>query len=95
MGSASGVQILTLLADQQSAQAFMIELEQGALQLLTKNGLLVTDFLTPKDTYTVALQKFLDTNASALVIVSDSQARPIGVVDRDCLVLKLLLKLAN
>jgi hypothetical protein len=95
VGSASALQILTLLSEPENADSFMTELSEGGLELLSQNGILITEYLRPTDTNAVALQKFLDTNAAALVVVSADSTRPLGVVDRDRLVTKLLLKLTN
>jgi hypothetical protein len=65
------------------------------MEFLSRTGILITAYLTPTDTNLVALQKFLDTNAVALVVVSSDSTRPLGVVDRDRLITKLLLKLAS
>ena len=56
---------------------------------------LVTESLSPEDSNVVALEKLVNTNADALVIVSDDGRRPIAVVDRNRLVTKLMLKLAG
>jgi hypothetical protein len=58
-------------------------------------GFLVTESLSPEDSNVVALEKLVNTNADALVIVSDDGRRPIAVVDRNRLVTKLMLKLAG
>ena len=40
-------------------------------------------------------QKFLDTNAQALVVVSSDGKKPVGIVDRDRLLTKLMVNLAG
>lgn len=95
VGSASATQILTLLGDDETASSFITELAEGGMQLLNRNGILTAAYLLPTDTNAAALQKFLETNAMALVVVSTDGTRPQGVVDRDRLLTKLMLKLAS
>jgi hypothetical protein len=42
-----------------------------------------------------ALQKLIDTNVDALVIVANDRQQILGVVDRNHLIAKLMLKLAS
>ena len=51
--------------------------------------------LSPQDSNVVALQKLVNTNADALVIVPEEGRGPFSIVDRNRLVTKLMLKLAG
>ena len=93
IGSASANQLIAYLEDHGAAEEFMGKLE-GQPRLFVGYGL-VTDALTPDDTNVAALQKFVSTHADALVIISKDRRKPIGVLDRDRLMTKLMLKLAS
>ena len=95
IGSASARQVLSILNDNSTSTRFMDELEHKSPNPFAGMGFLVTQFLTPADTNATALQKFAETSADALVIVSDDGNQPIGVVDRNRLVAKLMSKLAS
>ena len=94
VGSASGRQVLAALSDPAVAERFMHDLQVGGERPFAGMGL-VTESLSPEDSNVVALEKLVNTNADALVIVSDDGRRPIAVVDRNRLVTKLMLKLAG
>jgi hypothetical protein len=93
IGSANASQVISLLQDPDAARAFVSTLrrEDHAPRL----PFLVTKHLTPDDTNASALRKFLDTNADALVVLSEDETRPIGVVERDRLLTRLMVKLAS
>ena len=94
IGSASTRQVLSILNDDSTSKKFMDELEHKSPTPFAGMGFLVTQFLAPCDTNATALQKFAETpSADALVIVSNDG--PIGVVDRNRLVAKLMSKLAS
>jgi hypothetical protein len=95
VGSASGRQVLAALSDPTVAERFMHDLQEGGERPFAGMGFLVTESLSPEDSNVVALEKLVNTNADALVIVSDDGRRPIAVVDRNRLVTKLMLKLAG
>lgn len=95
VGSASGRQVLAALNNPDSAERFMRDLREGGERPFAGMGFLVTESLSPEDSNVVALQKLVDTNADALVIISDDGRRPIAVIDRNRLVTKLMLKLAG
>jgi hypothetical protein len=95
IGSAWARQVLSILKDNSTSGRFMEELENRKPNPFAGMGFLVTQYLTRSDTNATALQKFADTNADALVIVSDDGKQPIGVVDRNRLVAKLMVKLAS
>ena len=95
IGSASARQVLSLLNDNSTTKdRFMEQLQSKERNPFAGMGL-VTQYLTPSDTNATALQKFADTNADALVIVSEDSKQPIGVIDRNRLVAKLMAKLAS
>jgi hypothetical protein len=94
IGSASANQLVAYLEDHGGAEEFIGKLE-GQPRLFAGYGFLVTDALTPDDTNVTALQKFVSTHADALVIISEDRRKPIGVLDRDRLMTKLMLKLAS
>jgi hypothetical protein len=93
IGSTSANQLSALLADDGAAKEFIAKLE-GQPRMFGRLGFLVTESLTSDDTNIAALQKFVSTHADALVIIEDRR-KPIGVVDRNRLMTKLLLKLAS
>ena len=94
IGSASTRQVLSILNDDGTSKRFMDELEHKSPTPFAGMGFLVTQFLAPCDTNATALQKFAETpSADALVIVSNDG--PIGVVDRNRLVAKLMSTLAS
>ena len=95
VGSASGRQVLAALNNPDSAERFMRDLREGGERPFAGMGVLVTESLSPEDSNVVALQKLVDTNADALVIISDDGRRPIAGIDRNRLVTKLMLKLAG
>ena len=68
---------------------------EGQPRLFVGYGFSVTDALTPDDTNVAALQKFVSTHVDVLVIISKDRRKPIGVLDRDRLMTKLMLKLAS
>jgi electron transfer flavoprotein alpha subunit len=93
IGSTSANQLSAFLANDWAAKEFIAKLE-GQPRMFTGLGFLVTDSLTSDDTNFTALQKFVGTHSDALVIIEDRR-KPIGVVDRNRLMTKLLLKLAS
>jgi hypothetical protein len=95
VGSASGRQVLAALSDPEVSERFMHDLREGGERPFAGMGFLVTESLSPDDSNVVALQKLVDTNADALVIVSEDKRQPIAVIDRNRLVTKLMLKLAG
>ena len=95
IGGASARQVLSILNGDSTKQQFVDQLESKEPHPFAGMGFLVTQFLTPSDTNATALQKFADTNADALVIVSEDGNQPIGVIDRNRLVAKLMAKLAT
>jgi hypothetical protein len=95
IGGASARQVLSILKDNSTSQRFMEELQSKERNPFAGMGFLVAQFLTPSDTNATALQKFANTNADALVIVSEDGKQPIGVIDRNRLIAKLMAKLAS
>ena len=93
IGSAAAEQILALLADPDAAQAFMQELEFPSDPPFSSFRFLVRESLTASDTNAVALDKFLESGAQALVVLDD-KGEPTGLVDRDRLMTKLMKTLA-
>ena len=71
IGGASARQVLSILNDDSTKITILVDqLESKEPHPFAGMGFLVTQFLTPSDTNATALQKFADTNADALVIVS-------------------------
>ena len=95
VGSANASQVVAILEDESAGGEFMSELELGGVSAFEDVGFLVRDSLKPEDSNNQALQKFLDTNAQALVVVSDDGQKPIGIVDKSRLMTKLMFKLAG
>ena len=95
LGSASGRQVLAALTDPGLAERFMRELREGGLRPFANMRFLVQESLSPNDTNVFALQKLIDANVDALVIVANDRQQILGVVDRNHLIAKLMLKLAS
>jgi len=96
IASTNASQVLSLLESRRDAGDFMSELEGSASpESFQDYDFLVRQSLSVNDTNADALQKFLDTNADALVVVSEDSKKPIGVVDRNRLITKLMVKLAG
>jgi hypothetical protein len=95
VGSANARQVLAALKNPELAEHFMRDLREGGLRPFAEMGFLVRESLSPDDSNVVALQKLIDTNADALVIVSADGRQLLGVVDRNRLIAKLMLKLAS
>lgn len=95
VGSASGRQILATLQDPALTAQFMQELSEGGSRPFAEMRFLVEVSLSQDDTNVIALQKLIDTNADALIIVSDDKQHILGVIDRNHLIAKLMLKLAS
>ncbi len=95
VGSANASQVLALLEAEPTRELFMQELQSGGHGAFEELGILVKESLGPDDSNSLALQKFLDTNADALVVVSEDGQKPIGIVDRNRLMTKLMVKLAG
>lgn len=95
VGSANASQILAVLGTPTTTEEFMYELEYGGENAFDGSNFLVRQFLRPDDPNKTALQKFLDTNAEALVVVSSDGREPIGIVDRNRLMTKLMVNLAT
>jgi hypothetical protein len=96
LGSASASQVIALLESDATRGEFMSELERGNVETAFQGyDFLVRQSLSPGDSNKMALQKFLDTNAQALVVVSSDAKKPIGIVDRDRLMTRLMVNLAG
>lgn len=95
VGSATASQVAALLANRQTEEEFMNELLLGGPEAFGDFDFLVRESLTPEDTNEKALQKFSETNAQALVVLSANGRTPIGIVDRNRLMTQLMVKLAN
>ena len=96
VASANASQILALVASDRDSGQFMSELESSrSANAFQGYDFLIRQSLKSNETNADALQKFLDTNADALVVVSDDGKKPIGVVDRNRLITKLMVKLAG
>lgn len=96
VGSANASQVIVLLESDATIDDFMRELErESSANAFQSYDFLVRQSLSPGDSNKMALQKFLDTNAQALVVVSSDGQKPIGIVDRDRLMTKLMVKLAG
>ena len=95
VGSASGRQVLAALSDPAVKDRFMKDLQEGGERPFAGMGFLVTESLSPQDSNVVALQKLVNTNADALVIVPEDGRGPFSIIDRNRLVTKLMLKLAG
>ena len=95
VGSASASQVIAILESDPARGEFMDALEFGGPDSFREQGFLVSQSLKPDDSNDVALRMFLDTNAQALVVVSDDGRKPIGIVDQARLMTKLMVKLAG
>ncbi len=96
VGSANASQVIALLESDATVGDFMRELAQGSDENAFQGyNFLVRQSLSRDDSNKIALQKFLDTNAQALVVVSSDGQKPTGIVDRDRLMTKLMVKLAG
>ena len=96
VASANASQILALVDSNTDAGPFMSELGSGQSADAFKGyDFLVRQSLKSDETNAKALQIFLDTNADALVVVSEDGKKPVGVVDRNRLITKLMVKLAG
>jgi hypothetical protein len=95
VGSANASQVVAILEAGPTRDDFMAELESGGEAAFEDLGFLVRESLSPDDSNNQALEKFLDTNADALVVVSVDGQKPVGIVDRNRLMTKLMVKLAG
>lgn len=96
VGSANASQVIALLESDATVDDFMRELARGSGENAFQGyNFLVRQSLSRDDSNKIALQKFLDTNAQALVVVSADGQKPIGIVDRDRLMTKLMVNLAG
>lgn len=96
VGSTNASQVIALLESRATISDFMGELERESDENAFQGfDFLVRQSLRRDDSNKTALQKFLDTNAQALVVVSSDGQKPIGIVDRDRLMTKLMVKLAG
>jgi len=95
IGSANSSQVLAVLRSETTSNDFMYELEYGDESAFDEFNFLIKQSLHRDDPNKAALQKFLDTNAEALVVVSDDEREPIGIVDRNRLITKLMVNLAG
>lgn len=95
VGSANASQVVAILEAEPTRDQFMEELVSGGDGAFEELGNLVRQLLKPEDSNSMALQKFLDSNAEALVVVSEDGQKPIGIVDRNRLMTKLMVKLAG
>ena len=95
VGSATASQVFAALSEGSAVDRFMQELESGGPDAFKAFDFIVRQSLEPSDTNTDALEKFLATNAEALVLVSDDEKRLLGVVQRSHLITKLMLRLAE
>lgn len=96
IGSAGATQVLAILeSDAEVANDFVSDVSYGNVDGLRSLGFLVTASLKPGESNTDALKKFLETNVQALVVVSGDGRTPLGVVDKDRLITKLMVKLAG
>jgi len=95
LGSANASQVLAVLRSDTTTNDFMSELEYGGENAFGEFNFLIRQSLRPDDRNKAALQKFLDTNAEALVVVSDDGRAPVGIVDRIRLMTKLMVNLAG
>lgn len=94
IGSANASQVLAVFGSETTTNDFMYELEYGGETAFGEFNFLIKQSLSPDDPNAVALEKFLDTNAEALVVVSQDGRQPLGIVDRSRLMTKLMVKLA-
>jgi hypothetical protein len=92
IGSANGDQILAILDSSFASKAFMEELCSSNSEPFHNYDFLITDRLGATDTNKTALEKFRESGASGLVVVNN--LKPVGVVDRNRLVTKLMINLA-
>lgn len=96
VGSTNASQVIALLESRATISDFMGELERESDEKAFQGfDFLVRQSLSLGDSNKMALQKFLDTNAQALVVVSSDGQKPTGIVDRDRLMTKLMVKLAS
>ena len=72
----------------------MNELKQGSSDAFNDWNFLVSESLSPNDSNKIALQKFLNTNAEAMVVVNGKNNKPTGIVDKSRLMTKLMVNLA-
>jgi hypothetical protein len=93
IGSANGAQILALLENPATTGEFMNELQSPGAEPFSRYEFLTRVSLQTSDTNKTALEKFLDSGASALVVVEDG-SKPLGIVDRNRLITKLMINLA-
>jgi hypothetical protein len=96
IGSANSDQVLALIGSSATRDAFMQELQNPGEgeEPFAEFRFLVRESLTPNDTNSAALDKFLASGAQALVVLDDS-GQPSGVVDRDRLMTRLMKTLAT
>lgn len=96
VGSTNASQIIALLESNATKRDFMNELERKSDgNAFQEYNFLVRQWLSRDDSNKIALQKFLDTNAQALVVVSSDGQKPTGIVDRNRLMTELMVKLAG
>ena len=98
IGSASAQQVLSILNDNGTGMSMKYHGRARAQEPESFRGHGLLGDPIPRlraDTNATALQKFAETSADALVIVSDDGKQPLGVVDRNRLVAKLMSKLAS
>ena len=94
VGSANADQILAVLNSDATRSGFMQELRTPGPEPFRGSDFLVRESLRPEDTNTVALEKFLSSGASALVVLNE-EGEPVGIVDRNRLMTKLMIELAT